>query len=227
MEETRNLVLEIANRLYDLDAEVYRVLGSGLGRVFNASREESIRELTQIMKEHRTSHYLRSSLALIGNMARTIPERQERSRVMTEYNEIWKLIQKLPDRFGAVDILDETLAGLNQSFSQNSWKGRFNAGNHLVICIGRTYGSAGTDVGFNLADTLKINYYDTEIFAEVLKRLEAQQDHIRDPGQLHQPPGSESRPHGGGETQGAQGPHPGVQPLPRPAQGGGGLFQPE
>ena len=28
MEETRNLVLEIANRLYDLDAEVYRVLGS-------------------------------------------------------------------------------------------------------------------------------------------------------------------------------------------------------
>ena len=49
------------------------------------------------MKEHRTSHYLRSSLALIGNMARTIPERQERSRVMTEYNEIWKLIQKLPD----------------------------------------------------------------------------------------------------------------------------------
>ena len=108
MEETRNLVLEIANRLYDLDAEVYRVLGSGLGRVFNASREESIRELTQIMKEHRTSHYLRSSLALIGNMARTIPERQERSRVMTEYNEIWKLIQKLPDRFGAVDILDET-----------------------------------------------------------------------------------------------------------------------
>lgn len=80
MEETRNLVLEIANRLYDLDAEVYRVLGSGLGRVFNASREESIRELTQIMKEHRTSHYLRSSLALIGNMARTIPERQERSR---------------------------------------------------------------------------------------------------------------------------------------------------
>ena len=76
MEETRNLVLEIANRLYDLDAEVYRVLGSGLGRVFNASREESIRELTQIMKEHRTSHYLRSSLALIGNMARTIGRAQ-------------------------------------------------------------------------------------------------------------------------------------------------------
>ena len=29
MDDMRNLVLEIANRLYDLDAEVYRVLGSG------------------------------------------------------------------------------------------------------------------------------------------------------------------------------------------------------
>ena len=112
MAATKEEIKELAEHIYDLDAEVYKVLGSSLGRVFNASREESIRELTQIMKEHRTSHYLRSSLALIGNMARTIPERQERSRVMTEYNEIWKLIQKLPDRFGAVDILDETLAGL-------------------------------------------------------------------------------------------------------------------
>ena len=101
-----------------------------------------------------------------------------------------------------MDILDETLAGLNQSFSQNSWKGRFSAGNHLVICIGRTYGSAGTDVGFNLADTLKINYYDTEIFAEVLKRLEAQQDHIRDrasftnPQDLNQDPMAVEKPKG-------------------------------
>lgn len=180
MDETRSLVFEIANRLYDLDAEVYRILGSGLGRVFNNGREEAIRHLSQIMKTHRTSHYLRSSLALIGNMARTIKNKQERSRVMTEYNEIWKLIQKLPDRFGAVDILDESLAGLNQSLSQNTLAGRFGAGNHLIICIGRTYGSAGTDIGFTLADTLKINYYDTEIFTEVLERLEAQQDNVPD-----------------------------------------------
>ena len=29
MEDTRKTILEIADRLYDLDAEVYRVLGSG------------------------------------------------------------------------------------------------------------------------------------------------------------------------------------------------------
>ena len=180
MDETRNLILEIANRLYDLDAEVYRLLGSGLGRVFNNSREEAIRNLADVMKQHRTSHYLRSSLALIGNMARTIPDRQERAQVMGEYNEIWQLVQKLPDRFGAVDILDENLAELNQSLAANRLAGRFGPDNHLIVCIGRTYGSAGTDIGFTLADKLRINYYDTEIFAEVLERLEAKQDHVKD-----------------------------------------------
>ncbi len=180
MDDMRNLVYEIAGRLYDLDADVYRTLGSGLGRVFNSSREETIRHLTQVMKEHRTSHYLRSSLALIGNMARTIPEKAERSRVMTEYNEIWQLIQKLPEHFGAVDILDKSLAGLNQTLAQNPLANRFGPGQHLIVCIGRTYGSAGTDIGFALADSLKINYYDTEIFTEVLERLEAKEDGIQD-----------------------------------------------
>ncbi len=64
--------------------------------------------------------------------------------------------------------------------SHNSLRAGSATGQHLIICIGRTYGSAGTDVGFNLADTLKINYYDTEIFAEVLERLEAEQDEVRD-----------------------------------------------
>ena len=54
MEENQNAVLELAGRLYDLDAEVYRVLGSGLGRVFNVSREEAVRELTGIMRENQS-----------------------------------------------------------------------------------------------------------------------------------------------------------------------------
>ena len=40
----------------------------------------------------------------------------------------------------------------------------------MIICIGRTHGSAGTDIGFALADKLKINYYDAEIFDQVLKK---------------------------------------------------------
>lgn len=35
-------------------------------------------------------------------------------------------------------------------------------------------GSAGNDIGFGLADKLRINYYDVEIFDQVLRRLEAE-----------------------------------------------------
>ena len=51
MDDTRKTILEIADRLYDLDAEVYRLLGSGLGRVFNTDREEAIRNLTRTISQ--------------------------------------------------------------------------------------------------------------------------------------------------------------------------------
>ena len=197
MEDTRKTILEIADRLYDLDAEVYRLLGSGLGRVFNSDREDAIRNLTQVMNAGgNASHYLRSELGLIGNMARTIRDRQARSRVMSQYNEIMKLIQQLPEYFGSVDILDANLAGLNQSITPATLQNRFGPGNHLIICIGRTYGSAGTDIGFALADALKINYYDAEIFTEVLERLEAKEDHVRDHASFSHPENLNQNPMG-------------------------------
>lgn len=176
MSENRNKCRQIAGRIYDLDAEVYRILGSNLGRVFNGSRERSIEDLVRVMEARPDSHYVRSELALIGNMARTITNKPARARVMTEYNEILKLLDTLPTSFGKVDILDEEMAKLNRL----NLSGRFADGQHLIICIGRTYGCAGTDIGFALADALKINYYDSEIFTEVLERLEAGQDSVRD-----------------------------------------------
>ena len=175
MEYDKKKLEEIAGRIYDLDAEVYRVLGSGLGRVFNGSRESTIRDLVRIMLDQPKVHYLRSELALIGNMARTITSKADRSRVMTEYNNILKLLDNMPTNF-AIDILDQHAAELNSS----RLSGRFAEGQHLIVCIGRTYGCAGTDIGFALADKLKINYYDSEIFAEVLERLEAEQDEVCD-----------------------------------------------
>ena len=121
-------------------------------------------------------HYLRSELALISNMARTIPVKADRSRLMTEYNEILHALDKLPTNFNSLDILDPKMAHLN-SLRLNR---RFDQGNHLVVCIGRTYGSAGTDIGFALADALKINYYDSEIFTEVLERMEADPKSVQD-----------------------------------------------
>lgn len=168
--------LALAGRMYDLDAEVYQILGSGLGRVYNGRRDATVRELAKMMGDVTKGHYLRSEMALIGNMARTIKDRGERARIMSQYNEILKQIEEMPTSFASVDIRDEDLASLNQLNLDN----RFGEDNHLIICIGRTYGCAGTDVGFALADKLKINYYDTEIFTEVLERLEAEKDSVRD-----------------------------------------------
>ena len=176
MNQNREERLALASRIYDLDAEVYRILGSGLGRVFTGSREDTIRELAELMGDLTKSHYLRSEMALIGNMARTIKDKGERARVMSQYNDILTKIERLPHSFGSVDILDEDTARLNSANLDR----RFSENNHLIICIGRTYGCAGTDIGFALADKLHINYYDSEIFTEVLERLEAEKSSVRD-----------------------------------------------
>lgn len=173
MKQNRETRLALAERIYNLDAEVYSILGSGLGRVFTGRRDATVEELASMMGDLTKAHYLRSQMALIGNMARTIKDRKERARIMSQYNDILKQIESLPSSFGSVDILDEDIASLNLS-------NRFGNNHHLIICIGRTYGCAGTDIGFALADKLKVNYYDSEIFTEVLERLEAEKGSVRD-----------------------------------------------
>ena len=176
MKTYRKEYLDLANRIYDLDGEVYRVLGTGLSRVFNGTRENTVRELAGAMEDLTKGHFLRSEMALIGNMARTIKDKGQKARLMSEYNAILTELENLPKSFASVDIIDQDLAALN---SANLGK-RFGDDNHLIICIGRTYGCAGTDIGFALADKLHINYYDSEIFTEVLERLEAEQGSVRD-----------------------------------------------
>ena len=46
----------------------------------------------------------------------------------------------------------------------------------MIICISRTEGSAGTDIGFALADKLHLNYYDAEIFKDIVLRKDAEKD---------------------------------------------------
>ena len=175
MSVTRNdlqLRIQLANRIYDLDAEVYRCSGSTLGRVLTGERQKTINELARMLGNRTMSHYLRSEIALIGNMARSVQNKAERSRLMSEYNAVLQAVAAVPTSFGTIDILDEDIANLNSA----SILGRFSNDQHLIICISRTYGCGGTDIGFALADSLKISYYDTEIFTEVLERLEAKKD---------------------------------------------------
>lgn len=176
MEYTQEMLRELAERIYDLDAEVYAQLGSSLGRVFNRDREGCVEEMVQLMGTRRQGHQIRSELALISNMARTIPDKEMCKLVMAEYNDILQQVISLPTSFGEGDVLDQEMASLNAL----NLRERFGKDDHLIICIGRTYGSGGNEIGFNLADRLKINYYDAEIFSEVLKRLEAEKDVVVD-----------------------------------------------
>lgn len=66
---TEHDLRELAERIYDLDAEVYTQLGSSLGRVYNRDRERCVEEIVLLMKNRDQAHVLRSELALISNMA--------------------------------------------------------------------------------------------------------------------------------------------------------------
>lgn len=176
MEKNRDKFVELANKIYDLDEKVYKTTGSSLGRTFSHEREIAVDTIVSTLMTQPKGYDIRTSMALIGNMARTIKDKTQRKAIMHEYNDILQEIASIPVSFGSVDIIDEDMANLNSS----NLHSKFSENDHLVICIGKSYGSAATDIGFALADALRINYYDAEIFNNVLKRLEAEKDSVYD-----------------------------------------------
>ena len=60
----KEIYTELANRIYDLDGEVYRVLGSSLGRTFTGNRDTTIRTLSMLMYTKPDGHPLKSSHVL-------------------------------------------------------------------------------------------------------------------------------------------------------------------
>ena len=115
MSVTRNdlqLRIQLANRIYDLDAEVYKCSGSTLGRVLTGERQKTINELARMLGNRTMSHYLRSEIALIGNMARSVQNKAERSRLMSEYNAVLQAVEAVPTSFGTIDILDVRFGSL-------------------------------------------------------------------------------------------------------------------
>ena len=173
---TKEDIKELAEHIYDLDAEVYCHLGSSLGRVFNRDRERCVNELTELLMTRSDGNLVRSELVLIANMARTIEDKEERALCMREYNRILNAVMSLPTSFASGDVIDPKMARLNAL----NLKNRFSGKDHLIICISWTYCSGGKEVGFKLADKLKINYYDEKIFEAVLKRLDAEKDSLYD-----------------------------------------------
>ena len=158
-------ITQLANRIYALDEKVYKATGSNLGRVYQGNKEKCINDLRDLIKSSADSSVLRSELALISNMARTTKKNpQLHKEIMHEYGEIFDEAMAMQEAGEGNDIIDPEHAELNMSNLAN----RFGKDDNLIICIGRSYGCAGTDIGFKLADKLRISYYDVSIMNEIL-----------------------------------------------------------
>ena len=115
MEENREKCVQLAHRIYELDEKVYTASGSSLGRTFSGEQAHNIENLTLLVMTNPQGHILRSEVALIGNMARSIRDKSVRHGLLVEYNAILKEIESLPKSFGSVDIVDKDLADMNSS----------------------------------------------------------------------------------------------------------------
>lgn len=173
---------ELAVKIYELDEKAYRLVGSSLGRTLIGGREKAIWILRQELRVYPQNNDILRVLALIGKMARTIQDHAARKAVMEEYNSIIVAVKTIESTEDAYDIGDRNRISLNP-FAAGTKK--FTTDDRLVICIGRSYGSGGNDIGFHLADDLHINYYDATIFRDVIERLQAEKE-AADQSQLEQ-----------------------------------------
>ncbi|MGO5052602.1 AAA family ATPase [Lachnospiraceae bacterium LCP25S3_G4] len=173
--EYRSKEAEIANRLYDLDDRVYRSLESTLGRVYTDERHICVEQIIQNIKK-RKIHRIRSEMALIANMAHTVDKEEDCIELMSEYAKIKQLIDELPKDYCSVEILNSKAADLYGI----DITGKFSPDRNRIICIGRQFGSAGTEIGFELANRLNIEFYDKEIFETVLRRMEISNEAVDD-----------------------------------------------
>ena len=72
---------ELAIRIYALDTKVYELVGSSLGRTFSGDEKKSINGLVELMSKHPQGYKLRGEIALIGNMARTVKDKEKKSNI--------------------------------------------------------------------------------------------------------------------------------------------------
>lgn len=170
MEFNDEKIQDLAIRIYELDEEVYVELGSHLGRVFTGDKDIAIRNIMEMLHARNQGFKIRSELALISNMARTIPDKAKRHEIMKKYGAILDETMALPTSFADGDILDPKIADLNSV----NLRDRFKEDDHIIICIGRSCGCGGNEIGFDLADALRMNFYDVSVMNEVFKQQDGE-----------------------------------------------------
>ena len=181
---------DLAERIYNLDKRVYVDTGSSLGRVYSGDKENNIQYIIDLLESKKGAYVLRDELALIGNMSKTMQNSEVQEELMKEFSEITKLTRAQADNYTRIDILDESRAQLNSM----PLKTRFSDQDKKIICIGKSRGSGGTEIGFALANELGLSYYDNGLLRELLKRLEAGKSSVWDVSYLYEQKCAEGSP---------------------------------
>lgn len=183
MEQKETIDLrKLAERIYNLDKRVYADTGSSLGRVYSGDRENNIQYIMDLLTSKNGAYVLREELALIGNMSKTMQNEDVRQELMQEFAAILKLTREQADHYTRIDILDESRAQLNAKPLSK----RFSDQDKKIICIGKSRGSGGSEIGFALAHELGLSYYDRGMLEELLKRLEAGKSSVWDGSYLYE-----------------------------------------
>lgn len=168
----KNEAIRLAQRIYDLDEEAYHASGSALGHVYHGDRDARIEEIIRCMETPEVRFTLRQQLALIGNMAHTIEDDEKRNEILEKYENVIKDFHDFIDKNGGpAGIMDPIIASLNSL----SLKNRMDK-QHLIICISRSSASGGSHVGIELAEKLHIDYLDSRIIANMIRKLELTED---------------------------------------------------
>ena len=82
--ENKEIYKKLANQIYELDEKVYKASGSNLGKTFTGEKVRTIENLTMLITSNPQGHLLRSEMALIGNMARSIRDKQVRHDLLID-----------------------------------------------------------------------------------------------------------------------------------------------
>lgn len=130
MANNKDMYIELANRIYDLDGEVYKCVGSSLGRTFTGSRENTIRALSMLMYTKPDRHLLRSELAdklhinyYDSEIFEQVLKRQEEEKFhikekecFTEFDKYGKKRETLKSKRGICIVIMDLTAKMPSSF---------------------------------------------------------------------------------------------------------------
>ena len=162
----------IAARLYALDKKVYETTGSTLGRVFPANPSFALEKIIDVLKIDQ-EHFLKNEMTLIANMIGTIRDKEQFNLLKKEYDELEKDILAYKPAIIIPHSIDH-----NDTVASR----RFSDGKNLIFCISRQFGTGGHTIGYQLAQTLGIAYYDKEIIRLACERMGLNSKKVADYG---------------------------------------------